>query len=80
VDNIKFQKVLCINPAGSNLIELDITYYAIEHDTVYEIYREPSLLDINNISTFIGSYNKDKFFNLAKWREEQIDSIIIDDK
>jgi rhodanese-related sulfurtransferase len=78
VDNL-FQRLICIDSTDLALIKKDETYFGIEGPFIYEIYKVPSKNDNNGRSTKIGVYPKNKFFNQAKWRDEQIDSIIKED-
>jgi rhodanese-related sulfurtransferase len=78
VDNI-FQKLTCIDASDVGLVKKDEIYYGIELSHVYEIYSEPSKKDKNGRCAKIGVYVKNRFFNKAKWRDEQIDSIIKED-
>jgi len=70
VDNI-FQQVTCINAENISLLKKDEVYFAIETEEIYKIY-------LQDKKKFLGEYSKKRFFNLAKWRNEQIDSIIND--
>jgi hypothetical protein len=76
VDNTKFQKVTCINDNNISHLKKDEIYYAIEYEFTYKIYETPSLKNKEGQSSLIGEYSKKRFFNLGKWRNEQIDSIL----
>jgi len=69
VDN-KFQKLICIDSANSLLIKNDVEYYGIELPHVYHIYSTEK--DKKGNFQKIGVYAKYRFFNKAKWRDEQI--------
>jgi hypothetical protein len=71
VANIIYQEVTCINAENISRLKKDEVYFAIETETTYKIY-------LQDKKTFLGEYSRKRFFNLAKWRIEQIDSIIND--
>ena len=75
----KFQKLTCIDDSDVGLVTKDQEYYGIELPYVYHIYSVPSKKDKNGKCAKIGIYTKNRFFNRAKWRDEQIDSIIKED-
>jgi hypothetical protein len=79
VDNPKFQKITCINAENISYLKKDEIYFAIEYQYTYKVYSEPALKDKKDQSTLLGEYSKKRFFNLAKWRDEQIDSILKED-
>ena len=79
MDNPKFQKVTCINSENISRLKQDEIYFAIEYEFTYKVYPTNSLLDKDCNSNMIGEYSKKRFFNLAKWRDEQIDSILKED-
>lgn len=76
MDNLLFQKVTCINDENISRLKKDEIYFAIENEYTYKIYSTNSLTNKKGDSNLIGNYSKNRFFNLAKWRDEQIDSIL----
>lgn len=71
----KFQKLTCIDSSDLFRVEKDKIYYGIESEHYYTIYSQPEEKSSNKI----GIYAKSKFINKAKWRDDQIDSIIKED-
>ena len=74
----KFQKLTCIDSSDLYRIKKDEIYYGIESEHYYTIYSQPEE-KTGKSSNKIGIYAKSKFIDKAKWRDEQIDSVIKED-
>ena len=74
-----FQRLTCLNSENVGRLKKDQIYFGIELEHTFKVYSEPNLLNKDGYSTYIGEYAKTRLLNRAKYRDDQIDSIIKED-
>ena len=71
-----FQRLTCLSDKDVNRLKKDEVYYGIELENTFRVFSMASLLDKKGKSTYIGEYSKKRLLNRAKYRDDQINSII----
>lgn len=74
----KFERLECLNDNNVHSVKKGEVYWGYEENNLWLIYSEPAFEDKDGNETMVGKYAKSRFINRAKWREEQIDSILND--